>query len=153
MKKRILFSLLVFTLLFTLTGCFSKKALTAEEFKAKMSEKEFAVDEKNEGISDSILKKEYKAEEKNGKYEIDFYEFIDEKEAKGFYNLIKATLELQFKSGVVKTETEATNNQKYTVKSSDGYYVVIRVDNTVINVETSKTYKDAVDEIIDYLGY
>ncbi|MCP1225742.1 hypothetical protein [Sebaldella sp. S0638] len=150
MKKIILF-LISMALVFSITGCKAKKAVTAEEFKSKMTQKGYQIVD----ISEKYAGKGAKAvliAMKDG-YQIEFYVTENKDYAVGSYNLNKEKIEKTKGNSMVETQKSIGNVSKYTLKSNSSYKVVSRVGETFIylNVPGSKT--EEVKEILNKLGY
>ena len=150
MKKIILF-LISMALVFSITGCKAKKAVTAEEFKSKMTQEGYQIAD----ISEKYAGKGAKAvliAMKDG-YQIEFYVTENKDYAVGSYNLNKEKIEKTKGNSMVETQKSIGNVSKYTLKSNSSYKVVSRVGETFIylNVPGSKT--EEVKEILNKLGY
>ena len=150
MKKIILF-LISMALVFSITGCKAKKAVTAEEFKSKMTQEGYQIVD----ISEKYAGKGAKAvliAMKDG-YQIEFYVTENKDYAVGSYNLNKEKIEKTKGNSMVETQKSIGNVSKYTLKSNSSYKVVSRVGETFIylNVPGSKT--EEVKEILNKLGY
>ena len=150
MKKIILF-LISMALVFSITGCKAKKAITAEEFKSKMTQEGYQIAD----ISEKYAGKGAKAvliAMKDG-YQIEFYVTENKDYAVGSYNLNKEKIEKTKGNSMVETQKSIGNVSKYTLKSNSSYKVVSRVGETFIylNVPGSKT--EEVKEILNKLGY
>jgi len=152
--KKVVLSFICFVILFTLTGCGDKVALTPEEFKNKMEFKEFSIQDATSQMSDyDYIEQVYLAISKDSSYQIEFYELSDNDYAMAFFNNNKEIFEDSKSSSTSETSVSIGNNNKYTLTTDGSYKVVSRIDNTVIYVNVYKDYKETVKDILDELGY
>ncbi len=153
--KKILFgfSLCLFVLVL-FTGCFSKKVITAEQFKSKMEEKGLLVKDKTEEFSKTnYINKVYFAIDIDNTYEIEFYEMKDNSNAKSTFNDKKDAIESSNKVVSTKFENNGTNYNKLVITTSDKYILITRVKNTFLSVNVAKKNKSVIKDYVDYLGY
>jgi len=150
--KRFIFGSLFFVMLITITGC-SKTALTPEEFKTKMQDKGYIVQDATDQMSQyDYIKQVYIAVSSDYTYQIEFYETIDNNYASKFFETNKNNFENNI-SSATKTTVNGINNNKFTVSEDESYKVISRVDNTAIYLNISSEYKTEVKDILKYLGY
>ena len=150
MKKIILF-LISMALVFSITGCKAKKAITAEEFKSKMTQEGYQIAD----ISEKYAGKGAKAvliAMKDG-YQIEFYVTENKDYAVGSYNLNKEKIEKTKGNSMVETQKSIGNVSKYTLKSNSSYKVVSRVGETFIYLNVPGPKTEEVKEILNKLGY
>ena len=151
MKKKVLAIALVVGAL--LTGCGSKEPVSAATFTEKAQDQGFEVIDMTEyedidGATAALFAMN------DDDVEIIFIEGEDTDFAKNYYELTKTEYVNAYKEGSsVHTDVNVGNSQKYTVKNGDVYATVERVDNTVVYVETSTDYRDAVKNLLDELNY
>lgn len=155
MKK---FKGLLFTLLFVsvllVTGCGNKTAISADDFKQKMQDKQYSVDDLTNMFEDnSVINKVYIATNSDTTYQIAFYEFNDNETATNFYNRNKEDFESNKGSGYVNSSVELGNSSKYTLEGNGDYKVLSRIDNTLIMLNVKSNYKDTVNAVLKELGY
>ncbi|MGN1113933.1 MAG: hypothetical protein ACI4RC_02290 [Oscillospiraceae bacterium] len=156
MKKiKILTSaLLCMVIMFTITGCGKKTALTAEDFKSKTEEKGYTVQEATDQFSDyDYIKKVYIAIDKEQKYQIEFYEIDSSDNASKFFNNNKSIFEESKSSSCTETNVSLSNNAKYTLTTNGEYKVISRIDNTAIYVNADEKYKSDIKDLLDDLDY
>lgn len=154
--KRIIKGVLLFTFIILLTGCFSKKALSSDDFKTKMEEKGFTVQDATYQLSSySYINKVYLAISSNSTYQIEFYDLATEDDAINFFNNNKSLFEKSKSndSGDSETNLNLKNYTKYVLISGGRYKVVSRINNTVIYLNVEETNKDEVKQILKDLGY
>lgn len=131
-----------------------KDPITVTEFKTKMENKEYTVVDVQEQFAEfDYVKNAYVALEKEGNYQIEFYEISDEANAVGFYGNNKALFESSKGTIVAETNITVKNYAKYTVNSGGKYNVVSRIANTVVYVSVDSKYKDAVNDVLNSIGY
>lgn len=151
--KSLLFSLLLVSVLLV-TGCGNKTAITSEDFKQKMEEKQYSVDDLTAMFDDSFnMNKVYVATNSDTTYQISFYELKDSDTAANFYEENKKDLEDNKGTGYVDSSVNLNNYSKYTLETNDEYKLLSKIDNTVIILNVKKNYKDEVNSIIKELGY
>lgn len=151
MKKKVLAIALVVGAL--LTGCGSKEPVSAATFTEKAQDQGFEVIDMTEyedidGATAALFAMN------DDDVEIMFIEGEDTDFAKNYYELTKTEYVNAYEEGSsVHTDVNVGNSQKYTVKNGDVYATVERVDNTIVYVETSTDYRDAVKSLLDELNY
>lgn len=151
--KYLLLPLFIVSILL-ITGCKDKTAISAEEFKTKMEEKQYSVDDLTNIFVDSVnVEKVYIATSSDTNHQIAFYQFSDTSIATNFYEQNKTNYESNKKSASSNTSVELKNYSKYTLKTNDEYKVLSRIDNTVIMLEVNSKYENDVKNILKELGY
>ncbi len=152
--KQFLIGLICIVVLFTLTGCVKKTAITSDEFKNKMESSDYIVQEATNQMSDyDYIKKVYIAINKDSTYQIEFYELSNKDYASNFFNNNKKTFEDSKSSGSTETSVSIGNNEKYTLTTKGKFKVVSRIDNTVIYLNVNDNYKSSVKDVLKDLGY
>ena len=153
MKKLLLFSLLCITLLVALTGCLSKTAITADSFKSSMESMNYVVVDYTSQFDSEDVKKVYAGINPTGSFQIEFFELGTESLARSSYLTNLETMEKSKGSMSSSTSFTGTNYEKATQTSNNEYWLVSRVENTFIFVHSSDTNKDAINKVVDSLGY
>lgn len=148
--KKLFVGLLMMFLLVGVAGCGKKVALTASEFKSKMEEKGYEVVDITEDYGDLVGTALLAMK---GDYQIEFYIVSDNEQAITAYNQNKEYFEDLKESSSVETETNLSNNAKYTLTSGGRYMLVARVDNTFIYLDVPENDKSEVTDVIKTLGY
>lgn len=152
--KQLLMGLMCFVVLFTLTGCGNKTAITSDDFKSKMESSGYTVQEATNQMSDyDYIKQVYIAISSDSTYQIEFYELSDNDYASSFFNNNKKTFEDSKSSGSTETSVSVGNNEKYTLTNNGKFKVVSRIDNTVIYLNVDDNYKSSVKDVLKNLGY
>jgi len=142
-------------MLFVVTGCGEKTALTSAEFKTKMEAKDFTVHDASDqedfaGID--WIKKVYVALDKNRNFKIEFYEITTAEKATAFFDNNKQIFE-ESKGNAAVTDVAVGNHAKYSLTSEGKFKVISRIDNTVIYSVNDSEFKDNVNEVLKDLGY
>ena len=151
--KQLLMGLMCFVVLFTLTGCGNKTAITSDDFKSKMESSGYTVQEATNQMSDyDYIKQVYIAISSDSTYQIEFYELSDNDYASSFFNNNKKTFEDSKSSGSTETSVSVDNNEKYTLTTNGKFKVVSRIDNTVIYLNVDDNYKSSVKDVLKNLG-
>ena len=153
-RKFIFFSVLCFTILFTLTGCGNKKAITSDEFKTKLQNKGYTVQDLTEKYSSyDHIKHVLIALDSENNYQIEFYEINNLDNAVSVYNENKSIFEKSKSSSSAETSVEMGNNAKYTLKTNGTYKAVSRIDKTVVYVNVNSKYENSVKDVLKEIGY
>ncbi len=156
MKQFKIFFLFVlsFLVLFTVTGCGNKTAISAEDFKTKLEDKGYSIqDASNQFNDDTQVQKVYLAIDSDSKYQIEFYEFDNEENATEFFNLNKHNFENTKTVTVYEASSSVGNHSKYTLISNNKYKVVSRIGNTAIYLDVDDSYKEDVKKLLKELDY
>lgn len=132
-----------------------KDAITPETFKNTMEQKGYnVVNVKNSQFSAvKEINQAYVAQDKERKYQIEFYETIDDASANVFFNNNKNIIESS-KGNVSSGKTvNMRNYAKYTLNSNGKYATLSKIDNTVIYLVVDDIYEDTVKELLKEIGY
>lgn len=129
----------------------AKEAITSKEFIQIMEDNDFEIADVTEQFEDADIevKKGYVA--LGDDYQIEFYTFDDEDEAKMFFKVNKAKFETDSASSEVSLNGK--NYSVYSVTSNGKYKFVERIDKTVIYLNVDKEHKDDVKDLVKELGY
>ena len=149
LKMAVALALLV--MVFTLTACTPRAAITAGEFAEKAGAAGYTIiDAKDQFGEGDVV--EYKIAAKDG-YQIEFGVVPTIGQANVAYNQNKANFELEKGNVSSNSEVNLSNYSKYTQNSDGTYYVVSRIDATFIYAKVDAKYKDEVSNFIQSLGY
>ncbi|OHW61654.1 hypothetical protein EUAN_19740 [Andreesenia angusta] len=153
MKKKLIMLLSVFAIMmFALAGCGEKTALTSDQFKSKMEEKGYEVQDATSQFEGSEgVKKVYIALKDS--YQIEFYEMETIEQAAQAYNGNKANFEAQKGSSATETDVSGKNSAKYTLNSDGRYRAISTIENTFVYLDVESGVKDEVNGVLDELGY
>lgn len=150
MKKKISLLLFICLIVLTLTGCRTKE-ISVDTFKETMTKMEYEVEEVEEGTD--VLDKGYVARDKENNYEIYFYKFKSNKDARRVFNSAKNYFEEDIKGSYVRTIIGMVVFDKYSLKSDGKYQVVTKVGKTVLYVDADNKYEKDINEVLDKLDY
>lgn len=156
MKKmrKVIVGVLLIIMMVVLVGCGERKARTAENFKTNMVNHGYTVQDETYLFSYAgYVEKAYIAKDSSLKYQIEFYELSDIESAKYFYNYNKEIFETSKTSASMYKSVNVANYEKYTLQTDGKYKVISRIDNTVIYLDVDSQYKNAVDDVLEGLGY
>ena len=132
--------------------------ITSEKFKNYIGKQGFDVYNALDYLPDSTFKEGikvgYLTHKNNDKdFQINFFEFLTETYTMySYYNEV-ITIEKNNNEELVENNINTSNYSKYTALSNEYYYVMIRIDNTVIYTKTDKDNKQIVDNLLQELGY
>ena len=156
-KPRIIFRLgaalaiLVICILITLSGMTTP--LTANEFTIRMEEAGFTVEDigyqftEDDGVISALaVRTEY--------FDVLFAVFYTQSGARIKYNTNQRNLE-ELSRGIASSTTFVSimNYRKFTKTFAGQYFVLSRIDNTLIVANTTLEYRAALDDILRVLGY
>lgn len=154
MLKKLIMGVLCITMMFMLTGCGNKTAITSSDFKDKMENKGYVVQDATNQFSEyNYINQVYIALNSDSACQIEFYELSNIDSAINFFNNNKTLFENSKTSGAVEASVDVGNNSKYTLETNGQYKVVSRIDNTVVYLNVSHDYKSEVKDILKELGY
>lgn len=157
MKKRvsvILTAVLVVAMMFTLSGCGDKTALTVEGFTQQAQDQGCTVsDATAQFASEAVIESATIAKHADG-WQVEFYVLTDEAAAVNMFDYNKSTFEeSKGSSASAEASTNMGNNASYSLTIDGNYMFVCRVDNTVVYVSEDSAHKDAVKSLIKAMGY
>ena len=137
-----------------LTGCGTKTALSAEEFKTTMESKGYTVTDATSQFADySYITTCYVATDSSEAYQIEFYVFTDSNYATSFYDNNKTIFENSKGTSDTETLVSLKNYSKYTLETNGMFKTVSRIDNTVTYLNVDSSYKATVKDILTELNY
>ncbi len=152
--KKLFLGVFLFMAVISVTGCGTKKAITADTFKTKMETKKYVVqDASSQFESNEQIKKVFLALNSASSYQIEFYEIDTVDNAVEFYTNNKLIFQQSKSSGNIETNVDLKNNSKYTLESNGMYKLISRIDKTVIYVNTSSKNKKEINKVVKELGY
>ncbi|MGN1134490.1 MAG: hypothetical protein ACI4RN_08585 [Oscillospiraceae bacterium] len=152
--KALTSALVCMIIMFTITGCGKKTALSAEDFKSKTEAKGYTVQDATNQFADyDYIKKVYIALDKDQNYQIEFYEIDNADNASQFFKNNKSIFEESKSSASAETSVSVSNNAKYTLTTDGQYKVISRIDNTAVYVNADEEYKSDIKDLLDDLDY
>jgi hypothetical protein len=138
---------LLASMLTVFAGCSARTAITADEFQKQAKSAGYTVTEPEN--NDSAATKSYTATKDNSDVEIVFRIFSDAYSAQNWYSTQKSSL----KTETVKTAVDSDNYSKYTVTNGEIYYVLVRVDKTVVFCKAVASKAGEVDSFLSTIKY
>lgn len=148
--KRLFALVLILVLVLSFAGCSKKTALTLDTFQEIMEDADFEVVDvtdttETNGINTTILVA------MNDDFQIEFYQFEDEKTAEAVYANNLDTVEKKERSSHVTVNLPGFN--KHEQASDSDFYYLAHIGSTMIYCHTDKDNKSDVLEIVKMLGY
>jgi len=151
-KRMIGIGLIVLLIAAVFAGCsFTRTPLTAQQFQSKTEQMGYAIvdatDQFEEGAAEVVLlalKEDH---------QIEFFVFPSSDAAVQNYNQNVETVKQESASLSVHKEVDMSNYNYYIRTTNDRYYVVSRIDNTMLYAAVSEEATDAAKETILALGY
>lgn len=153
MKLKI--SLLIISLIsvFSFYGCNSKKTISASDFSQKVSQMGYTLEDvTNQYTSNDNIKSVITAKANEG-YSILFFVFDDDISATGMFNSNKNSFESYKSKSAVQNSIKFVNYSSYELTSNGYYMYTCRIDNTLIYVKASDTYKENIKKLIKDIDY
>ena len=154
-KKRIFLGIVLsFIVLFTLTGCFKKTPITAEEFISKAEAYGLKAEDKTEqyAAEEKRIVKYVMASNEKG-WNVEFFELATVDDCRSLYDSGQQEME-EAKAAVSSSSTvNGSNNQKYSQTSNGYFYVISRIDKTLVYIETKAANKDDVKAFLKTINY
>jgi hypothetical protein len=134
------------------SGCSTNKtALTASGFEAKMEEAGFEIYDITDQYEEGLLQAAYVAMKED--YRLEFYVLNTNDDAKAMFNANQSDFEDLRSGNSSYNSVDIGNHSSYKLTTEDGYYVLSRIDNTLVFVKTDKKNKDAISNTLKNLGY
>lgn len=136
-----------------------KKAITAEEFKKVISEKDFTINVAEDAYTNEVLKrsgieKGYITKEiEDQEYRINFFEFKDENSEQYLYYDAIYTIRVEDNGNIKETLEKSMNHTKYTALTNGKYMVVSRIGNTLVWGTINADEKQKLIDLLDEIGY
>ena len=128
--------------------------ITAEQFKEEMEKRDFTIATATTQFAETdYVKQVYIAIPSDYSYQIEFYEFTEEKYAISFYNNNKDIFKRTAGSVKADNEMNVKNYGRYAISTNGKYSSVIRAGNTAVYISINDMYKDKVKEMIKRIGY
>lgn len=151
-KKKALIILCAAAVLFFISGCGNKTAITADDFKSKMEEKGFTVTDMTSQSNTEKLSSALLAQSEDNSYQIQFLVLDSEDTSVSTYNNAAESIKSQTNANV-KTETTTNHTAHIKYVTSEKIYDMSRIDNTILYSVASADKQDEVENIFEELGY
>lgn len=133
-----------------------KEKISVDAFVSHMEQAGLTMMEQSDDIADDsgIIEVQVALAEDN-LYQVEFYQLDGVENAHYFYNAAKDGIEESYgeANGNVKTNVSASNYDKYTMSIEGRYYIVSRIDDTLVYVIASGDSKDIVKALVEEIGY
>lgn len=155
-KIKLTACILACSVIFGLTGCSTDKdPISAEKFTQKMEEAGLEINDQSDEAPEDLGMSEVRVAFDEGKYQIEFYTFDKEEDAKSMYNYVQENLDNQYEneSGRVRTSKSVGNHASYKLSADEKYFVVSRIGNTLVYSAATSDYKNQVKELVEDIGY
>lgn len=158
-----------------MTGCGKHKPVTKDKFAEIMTAEKFEVVDQSSMIAEGsdfsvvYLAQPKDAKEENtedsdaseetglftGQYQVEFYEFDDKGKCESSYDKLDDELVAAYKNakGYSTTEKNSKNFSKRTVKTDGRYYVISRVEDTLVIAISPIDESKTIDGMLKKLGY
>lgn len=149
--KKILYSVLCLFLLMSLCACSNKKGISTIDFKDTLKSEGYYVTDITNDVDGNDFKVALLAN--NKKYQIEYYEFKDEKKAKKAYESNKKMFENYKKKDSKEKEKTKTNYSFYSLKTTDTYYSASRSGKTLIYTQANSEYSKELKKLFNKLNY
>ena len=155
-NKKFLFVLLCGILLFTLTGCGSKKAISISDFKSAVEEAGLSIYDAGEAeADDELVEEEARAYSKDLSIVGLFGTFKSKSGAQDYFESSTNELKTSSRTTVSMGNYDTFEGKLNHDKEYEGYdYIYMaRVDDTLLLFVSTKDKKEEVKEIVKKLGY
>ena len=152
-KRRIVLCVVCFLMLFALTGCGNKAAITTSDFKTVAEGHNYIITDAVSQYAAYDYIKEVTIAQSSDDWQVEFYVLDNAANATSMFNTNKATFESYKGNSSSESSTSIGNHASYTLTSSGYYMHLCRIDNTLLYVSVPDTYKNDVKELIEELGY
>jgi hypothetical protein len=150
-KMKTLFLYIIAAILI-FSGCSTNKTpLTSDGFKEKMEEAGFEIYDITDQYEEGLLQAAYVAMKED--YRLEFYVLNTNDDAKAMFNANQSDFEDLRSGNSSYNSVDIGNHSSYKLTTEDGYYVLSRIDNTLVFVKTDKKNKDAISNTLKNLGY
>ena len=150
--KNLVLCSLVFCMIFCLTACGGKKAITTSEFTSICEGENLIVQDVTDQYAEFDYIKEGTAAVDDS-YQIEFYVLEDEDSAKGMFASNKKEFEAMKNNTASEKSISTNHSDVYSLSTSGMYKYLSRVDNTLLYADNMKNSKDDVKKLVDKLGY
>lgn len=135
-----------------LTACTPLDPISEAKFQSTLESKGYQVVDITSQYARFAHIKKALGTEKDGTH-IEFFEIDSKDNAVAMFNGNKENVKKFKSSGVIESSSNASNYHKYALTTSEKFYTVFRVDNTLIYAYSEKKDKDALQAIMTELGY
>ncbi len=160
MKKSVMIIIAIVVILLIIGGIVffmlapKKKAVTEEQFVKIAKEKGYHMTEiQKDTLNNPAITSAKTAVSSDYRYFIEFYILNSTEATSHFFSECKSNFENNKQEGAMPTEESSKEYEKYTLKSNGKYMYLVRVDNTIIQLNVNEQDEKAVTEFVNALGY
>ena len=160
MKKSVMIIIAVVVIVLIVGGILffmlspKKKAVTEEKFIEIAKEKGYNIGEvQKETLNNTNVTSAKIAVSSDYRYLVEFYILNSSETASSFFSECKSNLENSKEEGTIPTEESSKEYEKYTLKSNGKYMYLVRVNNTIVQLNVNEQDEKAVTEFVNALGY
>ena len=150
-KSVILGIAIIVVVCFITAGCGLYNLLDTEEFKDYFGALGYTTNENAEGLYES--KSYVVASKSDTEFNIEYYEFEEEVDAKKIYKKYKDNIVKYITSDSKNLETTGFAFSKTVAESQNEYIVISRVKNSLIFIEGTVEYKEEIDSLLKEIKY
>ncbi len=140
-----------FFILMTFTACGKREALSLEEFNTIMEAEGYTITDATGQIAPKQITAISLALKDS--YQIEFYVFTDADTAASVYAQNKSVFEENKPSGHVELYKNIGNYGYYSLTADGVYYLLSRVDNTMLYAVADAAYKSEINAMVKKIGY
>lgn len=140
----------ILILLLLLSGCGESSPITFRTFVLYTETLGLTVEDITENYTADVSNAMIATNDKLG-MQVEFYEFVAEAGSTDTFSDSKA--KIKELSPSIEMSVSNKYQEKYTGKTDKMYYVVSRIDNTVIYAESIRESEKELDELLKKLGY
>lgn len=150
-KKSVLLGIIIVLVTCLTTGCIFYNYLEPKDFKEQFSARGYTV----EKIDKADYEADYisKATKEDVPYEVLYYQFATESDAKKAYKEYKSNLSNIITSDSKDVESKSSVLSKYVCKSDKEYIIISRVKNSLIYISTTVEYENEINDILTDIKY
>ena len=140
--------LLLLVVIFTFPGCSARNAISADTFQKEAKASGYTV--KQSTSTNTNVESCYTGTTSSKDDELDYISTSTESSAQEIYNSMKESISVG--NGNPKN-VDSSSYSKYVVTNGELYYVLVRVDKTVIYAKTTSSNKATVDKFFSAIKY
>lgn len=151
MKKSFIKIITILFISFVSWGCTTKEVLTPNAFAAILKNNGFDIVNLTEQYKNNNDIKNVYIGKSNKGYQIEYFILKDEETASNLLN--ENASEITNSINTTQTKREGDNYLKYIFVSNEYYFVVSKVDNTLIYVEASLDNQEEINNLLEQMNY
>lgn len=139
--------------LFMFTGCASKTPQTPDGFIQVMEDAGFEVKDVTEEAEDTddLATSVLFAVGEN--YQIEFYELVDNETGAGVFYNNREIFDNEHSVKMMSLSLSSNNYDYYAFNADGQFYMIARIDNTVLYCVADKEYRSEIVDLVETLGY